>query len=100
MKKFPWAYQLRDEDGRSLHQAVFAYRGKLLKTKNMLLATLTDDQIREKDPVTTLYPFAAVASGEDGDLEKSFYLLRRQPGVLERGTNSLNKKKRKRNKLS
>ena len=41
----------------------------------MLLATLTDDQIREKDPVTSLYPFAAVASGEDGDLEKSFYLL-------------------------
>lgn len=100
MKKFPWAYQLRDEDGRSLHQAVFAYGGKLLKTNNMLLATLTDDQIREKDPVTTLHPFAAVASGEDGDLEKSFYLLRRQPGVLERGTNTLNKKKRKRSKSS
>lgn len=67
----------------------------------MLLATLTDDQIREKDPVTSLYPFAAVASGEDGDLEKTFYLLRRQPGVLERGTNnSLNKKKRKRNESS
>lgn len=64
----------------------------------MLLATLTDDQIREKDPVTSLYPFAAVASGEDGDLEKSFC---RQPGVLERGTNnSLNKKKRKRNESS
>ena len=46
-------------------------------------ASMSDVQIRTKDPVTTLYPFAAVASGEEGDLEKAFYLLRRQPCVVE-----------------
>ena len=60
---------------------------------------MSDDQIRSKDPITTLYPFAAVASGEEGDLEKAFYLLRRQPCVLEANvsTSSAGKdKKRKR----
>ncbi|GFH48851.1 predicted protein [Chaetoceros tenuissimus] len=65
---------------------------------------MSDDEICEKDPVTTLYPFAAVASGDYGDLEKSFYLLRRQPGVLDevatgiadQGTKTSGKKKRKR----
>lgn len=29
-------------------------------------------------------PLLTRQSGEDGDLEKTFYLLRRQPGVLDR----------------
>ncbi|GFH46510.1 hypothetical protein CTEN210_02984 [Chaetoceros tenuissimus] len=104
MQWFPWATNLRDHNNRSLIQAILAAGGKSVKENPNAFAFMSDDQICEKDPVTTLYPFAAVASGEDGDLEKSFYLLRRQPGVLDRSetrsveqvTTADRKKKRKR----
>ena len=57
-----------------------------MKATKILFATLSDDQIRAKDPITTLYPFAAMAVGEHADLEKTFYLLRRHPSVLDRHT--------------
>ncbi|GFH58465.1 hypothetical protein CTEN210_14941 [Chaetoceros tenuissimus] len=84
MQWFPWAYNLRDHNNRSLIQAILAAGPKVVDAT--VFASMSDEQICEKDPVTKLYPFAAVASGEDGDLEKSFYLLRRQPGVLDRST--------------
>ena len=84
MKWFPWAYNLRDHNNRSLIQAILAAGARVVDENAHVFASMSDDQICEKDPVTTLYPFAAVASGEDGDLEKIFYLLRRQPGVLDR----------------
>ncbi|GFH46506.1 hypothetical protein CTEN210_02980 [Chaetoceros tenuissimus] len=80
---FPWAYSLKDHNGRSLHQAVLAADGNCVKDNISIFASMSDDQIRTKDPVNTLYPFAAVASGEEGDLQKCFYLLRRQPCVLD-----------------
>ncbi|GFH46433.1 hypothetical protein CTEN210_02907 [Chaetoceros tenuissimus] len=83
-KWFPWAFHLRDHHGRSLHQAIMAAGGKCIEENSIVIASMSDDQVQEKDPITTLYPFAAVASGEDGDMERSFELLRRQPGVLER----------------
>ncbi|GFH46359.1 hypothetical protein CTEN210_02833 [Chaetoceros tenuissimus] len=83
MKWFPWAYNLRDHHGRSLVQCLLAAGAGVVRENVYIFASMSDDQIRTKDPKTTLYPFAAVASGEEGDLEKSFYLLRRQPGVLE-----------------
>ncbi|GFH44077.1 hypothetical protein CTEN210_00551 [Chaetoceros tenuissimus] len=88
LNKFPWATQLRDHHGRSLQQAVLAAGPDIMNANNFLFPMLTDDQIREKDPITTLYPFAAMAVGEDADLEKSFYLLRRHPSVLERRSRS------------
>ena len=84
MEYFPWATQLRDYNGRSLQQAVLAAGPDIMNANNFLFPMLTDDQIREKDPITTLYPFAAMAVGEDADLKKSFYLLRRNPSVLDR----------------
>ena len=81
---FPWAYHVRDHNGRSLIQAILAAGGKCVKENSVIFASMRDEQICEKDPVTTLYPFAAVASGENGDLQNSFYLLCRQPGVLKR----------------
>ena len=104
MQWFPWATNLRDHNNRSLIQVILAAGGKSVKENPNAFAFMSDDQIYEKDPITTLYPFAAVASGEDGDLEKAFYLLRRQPGVLDRsetriakqGTKTGGKKKRKR----
>ncbi|GFH44095.1 hypothetical protein CTEN210_00569 [Chaetoceros tenuissimus] len=84
MKYFPWATQLKDHHGRTLQQAVLAAGPNVMNEHDYLFAMLTDDQIREKDPVTTLYPFAAMAVGEHADLKKSFYLLRRHPSVLDR----------------
>ena len=83
MKWFPWAYNLRDDHGRTLVQCLLAAGAGVVRENAHIFASMSDDQIRTKDPVTTLYPFAAVASGEEGDLEKAFYLLRRQPCVLE-----------------
>ncbi|GFH58440.1 hypothetical protein CTEN210_14916 [Chaetoceros tenuissimus] len=83
MDKFPWAYHLKDHNGREIHQAVLA-AGPDIMDKNLMFATLTDDQIQTQDPINDLYPFAAMAVGEHADLEKIFYLLRRQPSVMER----------------
>ncbi|GFH43956.1 hypothetical protein CTEN210_00430 [Chaetoceros tenuissimus] len=81
--KFPWAGHLRDHNGRSLHQVLLAAGPEVMNENKILFAMLTDNQIREKDPVTTLYPFAAMAVGEYADLEKCFYLLRRHPSVMD-----------------
>ena len=83
-KIFPWAYHLKDHNGRSFHQAILVAGPDVMNANDLLFASLSDNQIQEKDPNTTLYPFAAMAVGEHADLEKSFYLLRRHPSVLER----------------
>ncbi|GFH43958.1 hypothetical protein CTEN210_00432 [Chaetoceros tenuissimus] len=80
---FPWAGHLRDHDGRSLHQVLLTAGPEVMNENKILFAMLTDNQIREKDPVTTLYPFAAMAVGENADLDSCFYLLRRHPSVLD-----------------
>ncbi|GFH49883.1 hypothetical protein CTEN210_06359 [Chaetoceros tenuissimus] len=106
VKKFPWAYHLKDHNGRSLHQALLAAGPDIMNGNDLLFASLSDNQIQEKDPITTLYPFAAMAVGEHADLEKSFYLLRRHPSVLERrqrateSHRSSRKKKRKAEEMS
>lgn len=84
MEWFPWAFHLKDHNDRSLIQTILATGANCVKEYRTVFASMSDDQIRTKDPVTTLYPFAAVSRGEEGDLQKSFYLLRRQPGVLQR----------------
>lgn len=84
-EKLGWAHGiLRDHNGRSLHQAVLAAGPMVVKKNAVLFTQLQDSQILEKDPITTLFPFAAMAEGEHGDLHKCFELLRRQPSVLER----------------
>ena len=88
MRKFPWAYHLKDHNRRTLHQAVLAAGANVMKKNDMILASLTDNQIQTKDPITTLYPFAAMAVGEHADLEQCFYLLRRQPSVMDRHSRS------------
>ena len=54
MKEFPWAYHLKDHNGRTLHQAVLAAGPNVMNKNDMILASLTDNQIQTKDP-TTLY---------------------------------------------
>ena len=99
-KWFPWAFHLRDHHGRSLHQAIMAAGAKCIEDNCIICSSLSDDQVQEKDPITTLYPFAAVACGEDGDLERSFELLRRHPGVLDRNPVQRKRKRAKKRKRS
>ena len=83
-KKFWWAYHLKDHNNRTLHQAALAAGPDIMNTNSQLFASLTDDQLLTKDPITTLYPFAAMAVGEHAELGDIFDLLRRQPSVFER----------------
>ncbi|GFH43960.1 hypothetical protein CTEN210_00434 [Chaetoceros tenuissimus] len=101
-KKFPWAGHLRDHNGRSLHQALLSAGPEVMNENDILFAMLTDNQIREKDPVTTLYPFAAMAVGEHADLDSCFYLLRRHPSVMDNRSraNSTFRRRRKKRKVS
>ncbi|GFH44100.1 hypothetical protein CTEN210_00574 [Chaetoceros tenuissimus] len=99
MKKFPWAYHLKDNSGRTLQQAVLAAGPDVMNANDILLATLTDNQIQTKDPITTLYPFAAMAVGENADLEQCYYLLRRQPSVMDKRSRAGTIHRRKRRKL-
>ncbi|GFH43955.1 predicted protein [Chaetoceros tenuissimus] len=83
-KRFPWAGNLKDHNGRSLQQAILAAGPNVMNENEVLFAMLTDDQIQEKDPITTLFPFAAMAVGEHADLYRCFYLLRRHPSVMDK----------------
>ncbi|GFH43961.1 hypothetical protein CTEN210_00435 [Chaetoceros tenuissimus] len=100
--KFPWAGSLKDHNGRSLHQVLLAAGPKVMNEYGLLFATLTDEQIQEKDPISTLFPFAAMAVGEHADLEKCFYLLRRHPSVLDKRSraNASVSRRRKKQKVS
>ncbi|GFH47902.1 hypothetical protein CTEN210_04378 [Chaetoceros tenuissimus] len=82
--KFWWAYHLKDHNNRTLHQAVLAAGPHVMNANSLLFASLTDDQLLTRDPLTTLYPFAAMAVGEHAKLGDIFDRLRRQPSVLER----------------
>merc|ERR1719354_107410 len=46
---------------------------------------LSDDQVREIDPATDLYPCMVAASGETSDLSAVFVLLRRNPSLVRGG---------------
>ena len=52
----------------------------------MFFVRMTDDEIAEVDPVTKQYPFvtAANANGERSDLSTIYFLLSKNPSLLER----------------
>lgn len=102
VKYFPNLYHLRDEHGQTLTQTMFAKKRDYLEENPMLWMNLSSDQLEEKDPYTTLRPFAAVASGDEGKLDLSFSILRKHPSVLdviweERVKMTIGKKGKKRN---
>jgi len=83
--RYPSAWHLRDENGRSIHQAQLAEGStKTVANDGMFFMNLTDDEIAEVDPVTKQYPFLVVANGEASDLSTIFYLLSKNPSLLER----------------
>ena len=98
--RYPSAGNLRDEQGRTLHQASIASGTKTYKNDIMFFICMSDEQIREIDPGTDLYPFMVLASDQTSDLSALNYLLRRNPSLAHSGKKSVSKggrkKKRKR----
>ena len=82
--RYPSAWHLRDENGRSINQAQLAEGTKTVANDGLFFMKLTDDEIAEVDPVTKQYPFLVVATGAASDLSTIFYLLSKNPSLLER----------------
>jgi len=98
--RYPSAAYLRDEQGRTLLQASIASGTKTYKNNAMFFLRMRDEEIREIDPGTDLYPFMVLASDQTSDLSAVNYLLRRNPSLAHGGKKSVSKggrkKKRKR----
>lgn len=93
-KRFRHAYSLQDHSGRTLYQSILASGTAEMKaTFSDMVLCVADIQLQEKDPITTLHPFAAVAD----DIQLCFTLLRHNPSVLdEESRHVVSQKKRKR----
>jgi hypothetical protein len=89
--RYPSAGNLRDEQGRTLLQAYIASGTKTYKNDIMFFICMSDEQIREIDPGTDLYPFMVLASGQTSNLSAVNYLLRRNPSLAYGGEQSDNK---------
>ena len=62
----------------------------------MFFLDLNDEQVRELDPETGLYPFMVSASGETSDLSAVYHLLKRNPSLVNSGfAHNSNRKRRK-----
>ena len=79
------AAYLRDSDGRNLDQAMLASGKMTFQNDGSYFVRLSDDQVREIDPATDLYPCMVAASGETSDLSAVFVLLRRNPSLVRGG---------------
>ena len=80
---YPSAISLRDEKHRTLYHVALS-SGTSLRSEPLLLSTMSDEKLEDKDPVTDLYPFSIAASAESPDLWTVYYLLRRNPAVIDR----------------
>ena len=83
---------LCDSKGRTLYQAEMASGSKTFAKYAAFFGRMSDEQVREIDPDTDLYPFMVLASGETSDLSAGYYMLRRNPSLV----NSAVRKKRNR----
>jgi hypothetical protein len=91
--RYPSATYFRDCKGRTLLQAKLASGNKTFMDDAMFFLEMSDEQVREIDPGSDLYPFMVAASGETCDLSAVYSLLRRNPALAHR---SKPKRRRKR----
>jgi hypothetical protein len=82
--RYPSATYFRDSQGRTLHQAKLACGNKTFIDDPMFFLEMSDEQVREIDPGSDLYPFMVAASGETCDLSAVYSLLRRNPALAHR----------------
>jgi hypothetical protein len=87
--RYPSAGYLRDSHGRTLQQATLASGTKTYKDNVMFFVRMSDEEIREIDEATDLYPFMVLASGQTSDLSAVNYLLRRNPSLAHSGKKSV-----------
>ena len=86
MVRYLSAAYFRDENRRNLDQAILASGNKTFASDgSYFLRMLSDDQVREIDPASDLYPFMVAASGENSDLSAVYVLLRRNPSLARGG---------------
>ena len=76
--RYPSAGYLLDR----LHQATVASGTKTYKNNVMFFIGMSDEQVKERDPGTDLYPFMVLASGQTSDLSAVYYLLKRKPLLI------------------
>jgi len=81
--RYPSAVYQRDDKQRAFHHVALS-SGTSFKTDALFILRMRDEEIRERDPVTDLYPFAIAASAETPDLSTIYCLLRCNPTLLER----------------
>ena len=65
-------------------QAAIASASISFGSDGMLFIKMTDDEIAEVDPVTKQYPFLLAANDEASDLTTIYFLLSKNPSLLER----------------
>jgi hypothetical protein len=78
------ATYFRDCEGRTLQQATLASGHKTFNSNAMFFLQMSDEQVREIDPGSDLYPFMVAASGQTCDLSAVYALLRRNPSLAHR----------------
>jgi hypothetical protein len=89
MKDFGSRYRsatyFRDCEGRTLQQATLASGHKTFNNNAMFFLQMSDEQVREIDPGSDLYPFMVAASGHTCDLSAVYALvLGRNPSLAHR----------------
>jgi hypothetical protein len=90
------ATYFRDCEGRTLHQTTLASGHKTFNNNAMFFLQMSDEQVREIDPGSDLYPFMVAASGQTCDLSAVYALLRRNPSLAHRNKKPKRRRKRKR----
>jgi hypothetical protein len=93
---YPSAMHLRDSLGRKVYQAKLACGNTKYRNSAAFFAGMHDFEIAEIDPETDLYPFMVAASGETSDLSAVYYLLRRNPALVNTSRRKVRKTGRKR----
>ena len=83
-RRYPSATYFRDCKGRTLQQATLASGHKTYRYDPLFFLQMSDEQVREIDPGSDLYPFMVVASGQTCDLSAVYALLRRNPSLAHR----------------
>ena len=67
-----------------MYQAAVASGNKTFIDDPMFFLQMSDEQVREIDPGSDLYPFMVAASGHTCDLSAVYNLLRRNPSLARR----------------
>jgi hypothetical protein len=84
-QRYPSSFFVRDQHGRSIQQVELASGHKSYNDDAGFYLRMSDDQVREIDPGNGLYPFMVTACDSNSDLLGTYYLLRRNPSLVNHG---------------